>query len=90
MYLSDLLGLEDVDVESGDFGVLFKKDGMSLGFGDPETAVEMVDLYGESPVAMMMLVSVLVSNSPVGKECRLKLADELVRQMNEDDDLPVN
>ena len=83
----ELLGLEDVEVDEGDFGVVFKKDGTALGFGDPSTVLEMVDLYKKSPEALMLLVSALVSDTPVAKECRSRLADELIRGMTEDDEM---
>lgn len=84
MFLSDLLEFEDVEIEPGDFGVVFKSDGSGFGFGDPEEGLAVIDLYEKSPAALMMLVSVLVLDTPVARECRAKLADELVKQMDED------
>lgn len=88
MFLAELLGLEEVEVEPGDFGVVFKKNGSGFGFGDPETRLDMVDLYEKSPVAMMMLVSVLLGDTPTAKLCREQLADELVNQMDNENELP--
>lgn len=79
MNIHDLMALEGIEIGDGDFGVLFKSDGLCLGFGNPEEMVDLEDLYDNSPPVMMMLVGLLVTNNPVAEQCRKQLADEFVR-----------